>query len=207
MPQGEQDGWASIETVAYLSMLNLSEVWLSPDDKDEEGLQITTLAAKSAISFLIVGTLMFPHLADSVCSSEDLSKLGPRLPFEAFLRAFWDVTKVRLPAYLPAPAAEFGANFDEAKLTVSGRSLMVKTKKNGWHKAPLYHPARVVPGSAWNKWMKNEDRKVFMGGNQNSAFEDDPELEIWYRVPSSALTLIEPFKSRYEALRRKFTEV
>ncbi|VUC36961.1 unnamed protein product [Clonostachys rosea] len=69
-----------------------------------------------------------------------------------------------------------------------------KKEEELWLEPPYWHPFKQVPGSPWNKFLKNKQQPVF-------SFTDEDVTGITYRMPSSAMKIISPFQRYYRQLR------
>uniref|UniRef100_A0A8H7N2E0 Uncharacterized protein n=1 Tax=Bionectria ochroleuca TaxID=29856 RepID=A0A8H7N2E0_BIOOC len=70
-------------------------------------------------------------------------------------------------------------------------------KEELWLEPPFWHPFKQVPGSPWNKFLKNKQQPIF-------SFTDEDVTGITHRMPSSAMEIILPFQRYYRELRFRF---
>ncbi|KAH6874950.1 hypothetical protein B0T10DRAFT_448785 [Thelonectria olida] len=189
----------SIANLGYLAMLTLKEMWVPPSDNK---LRVASLISNGTVTFLVVGILIIPHLGNEVNWPDELSKFGPLAPFETLLKTSWAVAREKVPGFVPPPGIEFGATNAEVKLNKTGHTLMTSVGEGGeWFEVPYWHPCRVVPGSAWNRFIRNTHQHIFP-----TKPRDELTSEVYYRVPSSACSLVDRVREYYQELRTHFDQ-
>lgn len=179
--------------IGLIGMLMTSDAWSVPATKE---LFSVTLCANCTTSLLysaymiVCATPAFPLQQ----TSEEQMTEGLRL----YIRSAWLLAR---DSQIQSPGLDFGATTNEIKLSSDGRRLLSKVGRVEWSEAPLWHPVRRVPGSPWNKFIRNTGQKIFQPSSA------DAQAASQFQIPSSALTLIEPWEQYYDEIRRRFDQV
>ncbi|KAH6955712.1 MAT1-1-2 [Ilyonectria sp. MPI-CAGE-AT-0026] len=185
-----------IGNLGYLSMLMTAESWEKPSHPK---LQVATLMANGIISFLFATFVIAPHLKTHPQWRQYITNSETRGHKEmtVFLKTTWQVSREGWEKFDHPPGAEFSALNTEVKMSRDGRNLLTRVGRPGWHVAPYWHPFRVVPGSPWNKFIRNRRQKIF---------QIFPTLNnrVQYMVPGSAATLTSSCEAYYGVLRSQF---
>ncbi|KAF7548339.1 hypothetical protein G7Z17_g7126 [Cylindrodendrum hubeiense] len=185
-----------IGNLGYLSMLLTAETWEEPYHPK---LKISTLLTNATIAFLFATYVITPHLKSHSLWQQHLtdSSSRGRKEMSAFLKTTWHVSREGWEKSDQPPGAVFSALDTEVKISDDGRKLLTRVGCPNWHEAPFWHPFRVVPGSPWNKFIKNRRQKYFQilptVGNR-----------VRYLVPGSAVTLTSSSETYYGILRSQF---
>lgn len=175
-------------------MLLTSETWAVPKQKN---MFRVVLCANATTSILYAAFMI-----TSSNSGADFPARETPFPqaFEAFrlyIRSSWLLAR---EGEIQTPGQDYSATTDEVKMSNDGKRLLSKIGRAEWSEAPLWHPVRKVPGSPWNKFIRNTGQKMF------PRIGDSVE-PMKFQVPSSALTLIEPWEQYYADIRSRFDEV
>nr|QKY89079.1 mating type protein 1-1-2 [Calonectria hongkongensis] len=184
-----------IGNLGYISMLRLKEVW---DPPSHPRLRAAALMANAAVSFLFAALLIIPHLSRKKLR-QNLAR-NDKKAMAMFLQTAWRVARESRNKAERPPAAEFGAMNTAVKLSKTGNQLLVHLDGDEWEEVPCWHPCRIVPGSAWNKFMRNRCQPVFPMGHEVLY----PEVQ--FAVPSSAINLIDIYRDYYMSIRDQFDD-
>ncbi|KAJ4147305.1 hypothetical protein LMH87_001837 [Akanthomyces muscarius] len=184
-----------IANLGLMAMLTTSETWSRPESPS---LQFGTLVANAATAILFGAFMIFPKIKISEPLSLLVSVLKDNEAMQLYLRTTWQLAREGASKYTNSPSAEFGATASEVKIDHAGRRLLCKVGQESWSEASVWHPCRKTPGSAWNKFMKNTQQPYFPLKKTRTALQ--------YRLPSSCLSLAEPWEIYYSELRSKFDQ-
>lgn len=175
------------------AMLVTEENWAEPDKQE---LGVLALVTNSVTSMMFAAYLI-SHRADTYTCKYTEGKMSFRCALRTFLQCSWQLSRVGCDG---RPGQEFGALPDEVKISSDGKRLLTKVGRIDWHEPPFWHPFKKVPGSAWNKFLKNVEQPVFSENPLTST-------HVTSRLPSSAIKLVEPIEAYYTELERRFDEV
>jgi hypothetical protein len=179
--------------LGLMAMLLTAENWRDPGDDE---LHCAALVANTATTMIYAAYTIFFRM-NILSWKYALKSTSVSLAMKSFLKCAWQVARVRYGGSEACyPGQEFGANPQEVKISWQGKRLStnIGRRRRGWHEPPFWHPLRVVPGSCWNKFLKNTARPYF-------PTDDSPCVNIVYRFPSTAVKLCIPFESYYAQLR------
>nr|AKE48502.1 MAT1-1-2 [Ustilaginoidea virens]AKE48506.1 MAT1-1-2 [Ustilaginoidea virens] len=182
-----------ISNLGLMAMLFTTENWLPPQDPN--------LRTASLISS-VTTTILF---ASYLISSEGLQNLRFHKVSAAecdeaislFIRASWQVAREGSSKFNGPPGDEFGTSLNEIKLNSNGKRLLTKIGHQQWHVAPYWHPCRRVPGSSWNKHIRNFNRPIFHA-------EPSSSNAVFISLPNTMLALTQPWETYYSELRSRF---
>nr|QKY89070.1 mating type protein 1-1-2 [Calonectria pauciramosa] len=193
IPSPEEE--RSIGNLGYISMLRLRDVW---DPPSHPRLREAALMANATVSFLFASLLIIPHLKDKIWRKRQIQDENRAMA--KFLQTTWQVARENWAKTEQPPAAEFGAMNTEVKLSRTGGQLLTVIGCDDWEEAPYWYPCRVVPGSAWNKFIKNRRQPVF------PMDEEAEDKGFRFMVPNSAKSLINIYGMYYDSLRFHFDQ-
>lgn len=190
----QQHASANLGIVAMLMTYELG------DPKVSRLLRIGSLVARSVTTLLYAVFLISPRLLEEDWTHH-LALTRSDETMKTFFRSTWSLTRencARLNA--PAPGSEFGATLDEVRLTSNGKDLITRIGRSSWQSPPSWHPLRNVPGSPWNKFLRNHSQPVF---------PEQPSHDSDFRVtiPGSLSTLASTFEEYYFELRSRMDQV
>lgn len=175
------------------AMLVLGDNWALPEDPE---LMVPYLVTESLTTMIFTAYLM-SHSADIPTIRHLKGQMSFRNSLRAFLHCHWQLHRVSCNG---KPGQEFGALPDEVKISTDGKRLLTNVGRADWHEPPFWHPFKKVPGSAWNKFLKNVEQPIFSEKAPTSTL-------VSLRLPTSAIKLVEPFEEYYAELERRFDEV
>lgn len=158
------------------------------------------LIARSVTTIIYAAFLISPQMLEENWKHH-LNLTRPDEAIKTFLRSTWSLTRVNC-AQLEnaAPGLEFGATLDEVKLTSDGKNLLTSIGRFCWEPPPYWHPLRQVPGSAWNKFLRNHCQPIFPESpSENSGFR--------ITIAGSLSTLENTFEEYYFELRSRMDQV
>lgn len=183
--------------LGLLAMSLTSDFWQQSRSPNLQGAELAANAAVSILytAYILISTSVFKNswqFAASAGQNEEATK--------TFIRTAWQVAREGHDTFDSGPGSEFGATQGEIKLSKNAKALLSKVGREDWCVAPLWHPCRRVPGSAWNKFMRNSNTSFFTTQHQG-------HNEICYELPSSILSLAEPWQIYYAKLRSRFAQV
>nr|BAD72599.1 MAT1-1-2 [Cordyceps militaris] len=185
-----------IANLGLIAMLLTSETWSRPESPT---LRFGTLVANAATAILFGAFMIIPKVSIRESSNLLVSVLKDNEAMRLYLRTTWQLAQDGASKYTHSPSAEFGTTTSEVKIDHAGKRLLSKVGQENWSVASLWHPSRKTPGSAWNKFMRNTQQPYFP--------RKKIKTEIRYRLPSSCLSLAEPWEIYYSELRSKFDQV
>nr|CAQ42992.1 mating type protein [Hapsidospora chrysogena] len=174
-----------------------AENWTPPNDAR---LQAATLIANSATS-VVFAAYLIGHKYEGESWKAAVQDYHASDCVRSFLKCAWQVARRGGELH---PGAEFGAFADEVKLSVDGKRLLVKIGRGKWTKPAYWHPCKRVPGSAWNKFLKNKIHPIFQGSYDMAS---EPSERIMHRMPSTAIKLAEVFEDYYADIRARMDQV
>nr|AST15016.1 mat1-1-2 [Trichoderma spinulosum]AST15025.1 mat1-1-2 [Trichoderma spinulosum] len=185
--------------LGLMAMLLTTEAWLPPKDPK---LQLASLVSSATTTILFaaymissrIPTFDFWNAALSTCPNNQGAKL--------FLRSAWRLAQRKVDSGGARPGSDFGAHIDEFRVSRNGKSLLSKVGRADWAIVPFWHPCKRVPGSHWNKWIRNSRRPVF----PTSPVGNVQTFRIDFRLPSSATLLTAVFVEHYSTLRTRFDQ-
>ncbi|KAL7947749.1 hypothetical protein V8C42DRAFT_315461 [Trichoderma barbatum] len=185
--------------LGLMAMLLTTEVWLPPKDPK---LQLASLISCAATTILFASYMISSRMSSFDTWSFVLSACQNNEGARLFLRSAWRLAQKTADKGAPPPGADFGAQIDEIRLSRNGKALLSKVGRADWARAPFWHPCRKIPGSHWNKWVKNLCRPIF----PKSPCRGMRDIRIIFRLPSSAALLTAVFGEYYSNLRMRFDQ-
>lgn len=185
-----------IANLGLIAMLLASETWARPESPN---LQFGTLVANAATTILFGAFMIIPRITAIEPSSLLVAVLKDSEAMQLYLSTSWQLARNGTSKFTSSPSAEFGATTSELKIDHTGRRLLTKIGQEHWSEATVWHPGRKTPGSPWNKFMRNINQPYFPRQKTKSS--------LHYRIPSSCLSLMEPWQIYYSELRSKFDQV
>nr|BAC67540.1 MAT1-1-2 [Cordyceps tenuipes]BAD95879.1 MAT1-1-2 [Cordyceps takaomontana] len=185
-----------ITNLGLIAMLLTAETWLRPEN---QSLRFAALVANATTTILFGAFMILPKINIGGSSTLLTSTFKENEAMRLYLKTTWQMTREGTSRYTDPPCAEFGTTTSEVKIDHTGRRLLSKIGQEYWAVASLWHPGRKTPGSAWNKFMKNTQQSYFT--------QTRTERALKYRLPSSCLSLAEPWEIYYSELRLKFDQV
>lgn len=186
--------------LGLMAMLLTTEVWLPPKDSK---LQVASLVSCAATTMLFAAYMISSRMPTYESWSFALSACPNNEGVRLFLRSAWRLAQKSADEGGALPGADFGAHVDEIRLSRNGKDLLSKVGRADWGRAPFWHPCRKIPGSHWNKWIKNLCRPIF----PKSPCDQIRDIRIIFRLPSSAVLLTSVFGEYYSTLRTRFDQV
>lgn len=186
----------ALGSLGIMAMMMNSETWLPPKHPN---LKAAALVSGLTTTILLATYLIHPAYTQNACVLPSRSTQNDDALL-LFIRISWYISRTRFSDFVCAPGADFGANLNEVKLGNDGRRLLTKIGRDHWHEAPHWHPCRKVPGSAWNKYLKNMNRPVFPTDEADSN-------EVAINLPSTMLDLAHTWETYYSELRARFDRV
>ncbi|KYK59755.1 hypothetical protein DCS_00889 [Drechmeria coniospora] len=162
----EKYGTANIGIVAMLMTL---ERW---EKENHPLLRIGSLVSKSVTTLIFAVFLITPQMVNQDWIKESKQK-EIKETMGTFLRCSWAMSRENYDMVdCHPPGTEFGATLDEIAIDYTGRNLITKIGRPEWGIASLSHPMRRVPGSQWNKFLKNHRQPMFPKAPQAETYED-----------------------------------
>ena len=185
-----------LSNTGLMGVIMITRSWTVPHNP---GLKAATLISNAATSIMFAASIILPHMTNS--SLQD----GHRMVLEykgikLLLKTIWRLARDGNMTSQQPPAVEFGATLEELKLEHDGKYLMTKIGRSEWHKAPYWHPCHLSVGSPWGKYIKNVGLPMFPDVAIHAA-------EIKYRLPSSAMSLTQPYEAYFAELRFRYDQV
>lgn len=186
-----------VANLGLVAMVLTADLWSRPA---QPGFEVATLISNAVASILyavqiIVATEKFESAWTAAATSTD-----PGVASKIFIRTALNIARVGCDKFDAGPGSEFGALQNEIKLSEDARHVLSKVGRDDWSVVPVWHPCRRVPGSQWNKFMRNTKRTFFGDGQRK-------KTDIVYQLPSSILSLSEPWQVYYTELRSRFDAV
>jgi hypothetical protein len=186
--------------LGLMAMLLTTETWLPPKDSK---LQVASLVSCAATTVLFAAYMISSRMPTYESWNFALPACPNNEGIRLFLRSAWRLAQQTVDDGHISPGIDFGARVDEIRLSKDGKDLLSKVGRGDWGRASFWHPGRKVPGSPWNKWIKNICRPIF----PKSPYDNLRDIHIVFRLPSSAILLTSVFGEYYSALRTKFDQV
>ncbi|KFA66094.1 hypothetical protein S40285_04295 [Stachybotrys chlorohalonatus IBT 40285] len=180
--------------MGLVAALLTSEPWMPPH---HPVLRRATLISNVVVTVLFAAHLILHKQLPSTKGDNETRPKNCQDALKHFLRFVWKLE----PKTDCIPLPLFGASPDEIKLQSNGRGLLINTPSQGWVDMPEWHPCRKVPGSAWNKFMRNHLQPIF-----STASTSSEELFLEFHLNSVALEILAPYETYYDALEVKFDE-
>ncbi|CEJ95234.1 hypothetical protein VHEMI10726 [[Torrubiella] hemipterigena] len=155
-------------------------------------------AAEGAVALIhLVYAMQYELIADEPMISNAILCIGEDA-VSLYLKLMRRIhSKARKPRQ-ERPGSVFGASNKYVRMSRDGRSLKVQDGQGHWTVAPSWHPCRTIPGSSWNKFLRNAWAPRF-GSNAQ-------QHRLCYNVPDSALTLSDTFVNYYHDLQSRFDQ-
>ncbi|PKK45562.1 hypothetical protein CI102_9515 [Trichoderma harzianum] len=185
--------------LGLMAMLLTTETWLPPSDHK---LQVASLVSCAATTILFATYMISSRMPAYHSWSFALSVCPNNEGVALFLRSAWRLAQRNVDKGGVLPGTDFGAHIDEIRLSRNGKILLSKVGRADWARAPFWHPCKKIPGSHWNKWIKNSCRPVF----PKSTHKSKQDICIVFRLPSSAALLTAVFGEYYSNLRTRFDQ-
>nr|BAE93601.1 MAT1-1-2 [Tolypocladium inflatum] len=183
--------------LGLVSILMTTDRWLTPT---QPLLKVGSLISRSVTTLLYAAFLIAPRMLEEPWA-EYMRHTRPEETMRAFLRSAWALWRENYELFdVSPPGIEFGVTLGEVKLTSDGMDLITMLGDDDWYCPDISHPIRKVPGSAWNKFLRNHKQPVFPE-TQSQA----PGFQAM--IPSSLLTLARPFEKYYFELRSRIDHV
>lgn len=184
-----------LANLGLIAMLLTSETWSQPEN---HSLQYGALVANAATTVLFGAFMILPKMGQVKTATLLFSALKDNEAMRLYLRTSWQLARRGASKYTSSPSAEFGANTSDIKIDHTGKRLLSRIGQEHWSVASLWHPGRKTPGSPWNKFMKNMKQPYFPARAKNTSLK--------YQIPSSCLSLAEPWEIYYSELRSRFDQ-
>ncbi|PTB45237.1 uncharacterized protein TrAFT101_000694 [Trichoderma asperellum] len=188
-----------VGNLGLMAMLLTTETWLPPKDPK---LQVASIVSCAATTIIFAAYMISSRMPTNESWDFALSACPNNEGIRAFLRSAWRLAQQTVDTGDHSPGIDFGAHIDEIRLSKNGKDLLSKVGRGGWGRASFWHPSRKVPGSSWNKWIKNICRPIF----SKSPYRNLQDVQIIFRLPSSATLLTSVFGEYYSTLRVKFDQ-
>ncbi|KAL7938282.1 MAT1-1-2 [Trichoderma chlorosporum] len=185
--------------LGLMAMLLTTEVWLPPKNSK---LQIASLISCATTTMLFAAYMISSRMPSYSSWSVALSTCPNNEGLRMFLRSAWRLSQKSVDRWGALPGGDFGAHIDEMRISCDGKTLLSKVGRADWARAPFWHPCKKIPGSHWNKWIKNLCRPIF----PTSPCDKMQNICIIFRLPSSAALLTAGFGEYYSALRTRFDQ-
>ncbi|KJZ79325.1 hypothetical protein HIM_01476 [Hirsutella minnesotensis 3608] len=162
-------------------------------------LDDAVLVSRSVTTLLYAVYLICPRMMD-VDWTHQVELTRPMETIRTFLKSIWSLMRVGFDQMdaIP-PGIEFGATLDEVTLSRNGMDIMTSIGSQVWHSPPYWHPLRRVPGSAWNKFLRNHEQPIFPESQSQS-----PGFRI--TIPGSLKTLSSAYQTYYFDLRSRMDQ-
>nr|QWT68614.1 MAT1-1-2 [Ophiocordyceps robertsii] len=184
---------------ANLGIVAMLMTFKSRDSEAHPLSKAASLVARSVATLLYAVFLICPRMLEETWTHY-LESTRPDETIKTFLRSTWSLTRENCTQLnVPAPGLEFGTTLDEVRLTRDGSNLITRIGRFSWHSPPAWHPLRNVPGSPWNKFLRNHSQPIF---------PETPSQSAGFRVtiPGSLRTLASPFEEYYSELRSRMDQ-
>lgn len=179
--------------LGLISMLVTADNWALPSDTH---LHEATLIANSATSMIFAAYVLGQGYEGASWKAALRQHPAPTCVM-AFLKCSWYVAR---SGNQLEPGYEFGALLNEVKLARDGKCLKVRVGRSPWIEAAYWHPCKRLPGSPWNKFLRNKNYPIFPGNSRNFV---RPPQRIMHRMPSPAIKLAEIFETYYADIRAR----
>lgn len=186
-----------VGNLGLMAMLLTTETWLPPRDPK---LKVATIVSCAATTIIFAAYMISSRMPTYESWDFALSACPNNEGIRIFLRSAWRLAQQAGDAGGHSPSMDFGAHIDEVRLSKDGKDLLSKVGRSDWGRASFWHPGRKVPGSSWNKWIKNICQPIFP---KSPCIQN---LQIIFRLPSSATLLTSVFGEYYSSLRVKFDQ-
>nr|QDH06610.1 mating type A-1-2 protein [Epichloe glyceriae] len=185
----------AIGNLGLMAMLMTSETWLSPKHEKLKAASLISTASATILfaSYLICTEAMHRPWAHDVSSAQSSEAMA------LFIRSSWQVARENSEIFDSPPGREFGATLKEVKLSDDGKRFLTKIGHESWHEAPYWHPCRRVPGSSWNKYLRNFACPLFPTHLTTNY--------IHISLPTTMFSLVQPWEAYYAELRIRFDQV
>lgn len=186
--------------LGLMAMLLTTEIWLQPKDPK---LQVASLISCATTTMLFAAYMISSRMPAYETWNFALSACPNNEGIKLFLRSAWRLAQRSVDDGGAPPGLDFGTYLNEIKLSRDGKGLLSKVGRANWSRAPFWHPCRKVPGSQWNKWIKNLCRPIF----PKLPHDNSKDVHIVFRLPSSAILLTSMVGEYYSTLRTRFDQV
>ena len=183
--------------LGLVSILMTMHCWLTPT---QPLLKVGSLISRSVTTLLYAAFLIAPRMLEE-SGADYLDLTQPEDTMGAFLRSAWVLWREDYElSDMSSPGIEYGITLNEVKLTSDGMDLITMLGEDNWYCPDFSHPIRKVPGSAWNKFLRNHRHPVFPESLSQP-------LGFQVMIPSSLQTLARPFERYYCELRTRMDQV
>lgn len=187
----------AIGNSGLIAMMLASKAWYLPLNDELRRASLVSNATASILfaTYLISSSTDLTHttiFTNSTTPNNESMKL--------FLKTMWHIAREGSLQFDIPPAAEYGASQEEVKLSHDGKRLLSKVGQENWSETSLWHPCRRIPGSQWNKFIRNKHEKLFSSPRAG-------RTQLALQLPSSSISLAEPWEIYYSELRSRFDQV
>nr|BAD72607.1 MAT1-1-2 [Ephelis japonica] len=188
----------AIGNLGFMAMLMTSEVWVLPRNGK---LKAASLISAATTTILFASYLIYTDAVQHECACTlDATSAQSFEAMTLFIRSSWQVARTNSNIFDSPPGREFGATLSEVRLSNDGKRFLTRVGHKSWCEAPYWHPCRRVPGSVWNKYLKNLARPIFP-----IQFRANNKLHI--SLPNTIFSLIQLWETYYHELRDRFDQV
>ncbi|OAQ86460.1 mating-type MAT1-1-2 [Purpureocillium lilacinum] len=178
-----------IANLGVVAMLMTTERWLP---EAHPLLVAGSLVSKTVTTLLYACFLISDRLFDEPWQ-DAIERVRVTEALKLFIKSSWAVSREGFDKMdCPTPGAHLGATHSEVRLTADGNTLITNIGEKGWRVAPIDHPLRVVPGSTWNKFLRNYHEPIFP--------ESAPERRFLAKIPSTVWGVVAPVERFYREL-------
>ncbi|KAJ6444134.1 mating-type MAT1-1-2 [Purpureocillium lavendulum] len=183
-----------IANLGIVAMLMTIERW---QPENHPLLEAGSLISRTTTTLIYACFLISAQLSDEAW--KDANKIvRPHEALRLFIKSSWAVSREGFAKMdCPTPGIQYGATLDEARLTMDCKQLITNIGQRGWSVAPLDHPLRMVPGSAWNKFLRNHFEPIFP-----ESPTETPRFQV--KIPSTVLEILAPIELFYQQLQNRF---
>lgn len=195
--------------LGLLAMLLTMQNWNTEEGCDNLKLRDAVFVANTVTTVVCGAYLIYRGFGPALGKSWDRSVTfaPPSVSIWVFLKSAWQVARTHGKWADCGPGGRFGANSEEMRMRRDGRRILVQIGRLDWEYPAYWHPGKQVPGSAWNKFLKNKNQPVFTKAN-----EPNVGSQIMYRFPSTAIKFAQVFEGLYHHIyegmdRRGFARI
>nr|ALI93546.1 MAT1-1-2 [Hypocrella siamensis] len=186
----------AVGNLGIMAMLMTTESWLRPKHPN---LKAASLVSNATTTLLLASYLIHPVAMENPWAF-GMSSAQFTDALHQFIRTSWHIARENYSAFDCPPGCEFGATLNEVKLADDGKRLLTRIGRDSWQEAPHWHPCRRVPGSSWNKYLKNWSQPMFSS-------KPITNRKVVITLPSTMLDLARPWEIYYTDLRARFDSV
>lgn len=199
----EADLDSKLGNLGFLSMLLTTENWKDIPECGSSKLRYAALIANSVTTVVCGAFVMFRGFGPEVEEAWDksLKLTPPSVCIWAYLKSSWQVARTGGKVWANGgPGVQFNAGSEEIRMRTDGKRVLVKFGRVNWQDPAYWHPCKQIPGSPWNKFLKNKNQPTFEPSRKIS----DPQ--IMHRLPSTAIKFAEIFEKLYETIYEEMDE-